>query len=402
MNGFDVHASQGNLERVLARLDEDKTVCAENKKLILGFAKTHLAKGRGKRRVVKCVYTLRTLAQWFKKPFSHATKAQLIELVGELENAEYAHNTKYDFKVILKMFYKWLKGNDDVFPDEIRWLKPRMRAETHKLPEELLTEEEVFSIAGAADNPRDKALILVLYETGCRIGELLSLKMKNVIFDQYGAILRVTGKTGDRRVRIISSAPTLGAWVGVYANAKEPEAPLWPPLSTGYKNAMQPMAYGSVHVLISTLAHKAGIRKRVYPHLFRHSRATFLASKLTEAQMKEYFGWAQASDMAAVYVHLSGRDVDNALLALQGLTKPADKQEERLKVCSCPRCREMNSPIAKFCLRCGTPMQTQLVTRMEEERANGDGLLNRLMEDSEFKDVVYRKIVELGLENRLG
>jgi len=402
MNGFDVHASQSNLERVCLRLEEDGKILPENKKLILAFAKTHLAKGRGKSRVVKCVYTLRTLAQWFKKPFVEATKNDLIELVGEIENAEYAHNTKYDFKVILKMFYKWLKGNDETFPDEIRWLRPRIKSETHKLPEELLTEDEVFALANAADNPRDKAIILVLYETGCRIGELLSLKMKNVIFDQYGAILRVTGKTGDRRVRIISAAPTLAAWVNVYANAKDPEAAPRPPISTGYKYCKQPIAYGSFHVLIKTLANKAGIRKRVYPHLFRHSRATFLASKLTEAQMKEYFGWAQASDMAAVYVHLSGRDVDKALLALQGLAKPEDKQEDRLRACACPRCQEKNSPIAKFCFRCGSPMQVQIMAQIEDERKTGDEVLNKLMENSEFKDFMFKKMVEMGLDKKLG
>ncbi|MFQ5406020.1 MAG: tyrosine-type recombinase/integrase [Candidatus Micrarchaeia archaeon] len=299
------------------------------------------------------------------------------------------------------MFYKWLKGDDETFPPEIAWLKPKLKNNARKLPEELLTQDEVLRIAQAAVNARDKALVLVLYESGCRIGEILSLRIKNVLFDQYGAILRVTGKTGDRRVRIISSAPALSSWVENYSKSKEPEAPLWPSLATNYPQKNQPMEHRSVLVTLKRSTEKAGIKKRVYPHLFRHSRATFLAEKLTEAQMKEYFGWVQSSEMAATYVHLSGRDVDNALLALQGLVKSEDKKEEQFKVCFCPRCKEKNSPSAKFCLRCGTPMKEQIAAQVEDEKKVGDNLLNQLMKNVEFKEFLFKKVVELGLEKTL-
>ncbi|MEM0475417.1 MAG: zinc ribbon domain-containing protein, partial [Candidatus Norongarragalinales archaeon] len=97
----------------------------------------------------------------------------------------------------------------------------------------------------------------------------------------------------------------------------------------------------------------------------------------------------------------SGCDVDNALLALQGLTKPEDKTEEQIKVCFCPRCREKNSPIAKFCLRCGTPMDAQIMAQVEEEKKNGDELMNALMKDAEFKEFLYKKAVALGFEKKL-
>jgi len=48
----------------------------------------------------------------------------------------------------------------------------------------------------SAINPRDKAFISLLYESGCRIGELLNLKIKNVEFDANGAVLIVNVKTG--------------------------------------------------------------------------------------------------------------------------------------------------------------------------------------------------------------
>ncbi len=399
MTSPTVHKSQQNFEAAILRVQTDPEVCAENKPLIISFAKTRLARGTGKLRVVKTIYALRFLSHWLHKPFGAASKDDVIELVGTIENTDYAAATKHDFKVILKIFYRWLKGDDETNPPETKWLKPRLNHHAHKLPEELLTEDEVFRIAEAADHPRNKAMVLVLYETGCRIGELLSLRMKNVIVDQHGAILRMTGKTGDRRVRIISSAPTLAAWVNIYAKRNDPEAPLWPPLSTNYLNKPSKMMdYRSAYAMIKELAQKANVHKRIYPHLFRHSRATFMAGKLTEAQMKEYFGWTQGSIMAATYVHLSGRDVDNALFALQGMSQLENKKEEKFKICLCPRCKEKNSPIAKFCLRCGTPMDIQVTSQIQQEQQNSNQLLNTLMQDAEFKTFLLQKVTALGLD----
>ena len=64
------------------------------------------------------------------------------------------------------------------------------------------------------------------------------------------------------------------------------------------------------------IARKAGIEKKVYPHLFRHSRATQLARYLTEMEMKIFFGWSKNSNMPSVYVHLSGRDIDEKIIQL--------------------------------------------------------------------------------------
>lgn len=59
----------------------------------------------------------------------------------EVERASWSDWTKHDFKVILKKFYKWLRGSE-VYPEEVIWIKAPVR-NNNKLPEELLTEEEI-------------------------------------------------------------------------------------------------------------------------------------------------------------------------------------------------------------------------------------------------------------------
>ncbi|MBI5036999.1 tyrosine-type recombinase/integrase [Candidatus Micrarchaeota archaeon] len=396
-NEESIYSSTLSLDAAFSRLARDERVLPENKLLITKFANAWLAKGFTKVRVAKLVYCMRKLSAWFGRPFEGAAKDDLMALVGTIEATDHAENSKYDFKVVLKMFYKWFKGDDEQMPREVAWLKPRVKTKGHKLPEQLLTEDDVLKMASAANNPRDKALVLVLYESGCRIGELLSLRIKNVLFDQHGAILRVTGKTGDRRVRIISSAPALTSWLDNYEGAKDPEAALWPARSNRSHEIDLCALHKSIYETLKRLARSAGINKKIYPHLFRHSRATFLASKLTEAQMKEYFGWVQGSDMASVYVHLSGRDVDNALLSLQGLATIEEKKEDQMKLCFCQRCKEKNSPASKFCSRCGTPMDERIVEKIKDENKTSDNLLNQLMQNAEFKEFMFKKVMELGL-----
>ncbi len=395
MNKVDIYDFQRRLEQAMDKLRKDN-IGTENIRDISSFSKIKLAKGVSPGRAAKIIHCLRLLAKRLRKPFRQATKDDLIALVGNLERSDYAEHTKYDLKVMLKMFYKWLKGNDESAPPEIAWLKKSKKNLNHKLPEDLLSEDEVLQMVEAAINPRDKTLILVLYETGCRIGELLSLQMKNVNFDQYGAVLRVTGKTGDRRVRIISSAPVLASWLNAHPRANDPDAWLW----FQYKNNKKTdkcLRHGTVYATLKKIAKRAGIQKKVYPHLFRHSRATALANKLTEAQMKEHFGWVQGSEMAATYVHLSGRDVDNAFLKIHGLVQAENAQEEKLKLRICQRCKDHNSPSSKFCTKCGLPLDEQTMAMIENKREKSDNLMNKLMDDEEFKNFMMKRIAELRL-----
>jgi len=188
--------------------------------------------------------------------------------------------------------------------------------------------------------------VLVSYESGARIGELLNMRIKDVTFDDLGAVTMVTGKTGDRRIRLVASAPALAEWINSHPERENQEAFVWP------------IGYRAVDKLFKGLARKAKIKKRITPHLFRHSRATHLATKLTEQQLKQLMGWTMGSKMAQVYVHLSGRDLDNALLELHGL-KAQERKEEKFRVKVCPRCEEKNSPDAMYCKRCAFPIDAE-------------------------------------------
>lgn len=391
-----MYHQQENLDQELGRLS-NSNLSAQAKKQIGGFTRIRLAKGTTRLRVVKCMWCLRLMADWLGKDFDKATQNDLIDLVSSIDLKDYAEYTKYDFKIVLKCFYKWLKGKDEEVPKVIKWLKPKLGNHKHKLPEELLTAEEVERLAAATTNARDRALLLVLYESGCRIGELLYLKLKNVQFDNYGGVLIVNGKTGSRRVRIIASVQVLGRWLQEHPDRNNPDAYLWPARLGHYQPV--PFAYPTLLAMLDRVRQTAGIQKRVYPHLFRHSRATALASKLTEAQMKEHFGWTQGSEMAATYVHLSGRDVDSTLLQMYSLKDKPVEREPALDFRICNRCKERNSPGQEFCGRCGNPLDEKKLIADPNKQSNE--LMNALFANPEVKDFLSKKVVEMGLDKQV-
>ena len=231
---------------------------------------------------------------------------------------------------------------------------------------------------------------------------LLNLKIKNITFDTYGAKITVSGKTGMRRIIIIFSVPYLQDWLNKHSQKDDIESYVFVK-RTNEKTEV--FSYNRVRAILKDLARKANIKKKVNPHNFRHSRATYLANHLTEAQLKSYFGWTQASKMAATYVHLSGRDVDSAVLKVYGIKNNEDEKEEsKLIPIECIRCKQINEPTNRFCKRCGLTLDEKTrseVIQEEMKRNQADDLMEELVKDKDVLKLLINKIKEKGINNKI-
>jgi ribosomal protein L40E len=115
--------------------------------------------------------------------------------------------------------------------------------------------------------------------------------------------------------------------------------------------------------------------------------------------MCEYFGWKQGSRMPAFYVHLSGRDVDNKMLELHGL-KPKDEDGLKLKVKVCARCQFKNSPVSKFCNRCGSALDLRIALETDIRIRTAEEVMETLLKDDEVKAFMAEKIRQLDLAEK--
>ena len=136
-------------------------------------------------------------------------------------NQRYSDETKEDYWNMFRKFSRWLNPELDLNSYKLRIKKKR------KLPADILTEKEILKLVEAASSIRHKSIISLLYESGCRVGELIDLKIKDTDFDDYGAVIVVNGKTGMRRIRIINSVPLLAQYLQEHRFREDPNAPLF-------------------------------------------------------------------------------------------------------------------------------------------------------------------------------
>jgi hypothetical protein len=253
----------------------------------------------------------------------------------------------------------------DETPDEVRWIKlSNGNGNGDTLPKDLLTKDDVEAQVDAAKNPRDRAFIYLLYETGARIGEVIDLTVGDIEDRNHGKKVVIDGKTGARRLPLVESVPYINQWLSNHPNPAK-DAPLWCKIQQGSPDDQLGYRYIREKILKKNME-RAGIDKPSNPHHYRHSRASHLATELKEAQLCEWFGWVQGSDVPARYVHLSGRDIDNAYDQMHGLYEP-DEEEQQPDVVECVRCQELNEPDAAFCMRCGFALDQETAAEVEEQ-----------------------------------
>jgi integrase/recombinase XerD len=308
------------------------------------------------------------------REISECTVDEYIEYINSYtflrkgKQTKYSKYTIYHIESGLKRFLEWV---DPAYGDLVAPKMPKNR----KLPKDMLQQQEVEKIIDACLTNRDRALISFIYESGVRKGELLSIRIENIIFDENGAVVTIPeGKTGPRRIRVVFSASFLRQWLDTHPKKDDKESFLFCSLAAPYGV----LSHTGLRNQLNTLAQRAKIGKSVFPHLFRHSRATHLAKHLTEQEMKVYLGWSPGSSMAAVYVHLSGEDVDPAILKMNGIMID-NMHADSLTVRRCPRCKELNPETSMYCGKCGLPLKEEMRATIEKDSADADMLLMKLI-----------------------
>ncbi len=364
---MDIHDYKKRLERVEEKVRKSN-LSDKNKKIIFNFERRLFIKEFTTARIETYLSVLRVICEKLNKDLDLFEKEDIELFLEWLQRKDLADWTKYSYKMCFKSFLKANGKNDLANLIIIKNVK-------NKIPD-IFTREEVLKMIDNATHPIDRALIAALYETGCRIGELASLQNKDIHFDNYGAIFIVNGKTGMRRVRAIFSAPYLSAWLDVHPNKLNPNAPFWIRMGgNGRTNGLEgtncrQLMYPALTMRIKRIAKRAGIKKRVYNHLFRHTSATEKSGILTDSMMDEYFGWIQGSRMTRIYVHRSGKNLDEALLKAHGLVKDNTPQDKELAPIKCPRCGTINGATGKFCYKCSAALDLVTAVNVDKERAS--------------------------------
>lgn len=328
------------------------------------------------------IFALKVLAEWLKQEaLTQITKEQLLRFSTDLNGKGNKKSTKDMYLLRIKHFLKWLRGEEN---HAFNWIRPP-KNKRDLTDTELITPTEIKKLIETCTNSRDKLIISALYESACRITEFANLKIKDINIDTYGAKIKVTGKTGRRTIRLIDSVPYLTQWLNEHPNKNNIEADLFITFASNYYG--EKIHTTHIGTLLKSSARKANTNKKIYPHLLRHSRISWLAKheNFNERDLRIFAGWSSTSDMPNTYLHYGEEEVDRKLRKIKGINgeeenKKHEEERNALTPKNCPRCKKQNPSDALYC-NCGVILDSKEAMKIDEVREKANSFTDKLMRE---------------------
>jgi integrase len=270
--------------------------------------------------------------------------------------AKHALNGYIQVVSVIKDALNYLKRKE--ISGEIRI--PKRASPDENIREQLIRPEEIERLINGAPTLRDRLLIELFDELGNRRGEMANLRVKDVQFDQYSAVLWLRGKTGTGSRRVYRAVPDLRTYLNDHPFKEQPEYPLLLTIDNS-----KPLSYQQIYIRIRTLS-KRILKRPIHPHQFRHTRATEDAKWFNDREMMKLNRW-RTSKTIETYTHLTMRDVDDKDLVLHGMKAKQEILRPIAETIRCPECHEENAPIAIYCVKCGNTLTKADLTRENEQ-----------------------------------
>lgn len=341
---------------------EPKKLSQKNIDLLEGFYRDKANEGITKPRLLALVDQISTLLELLEKDFDACTVEDIKQLVTVIRNRNYTEHTKHDYLGKLKQLDKWL--NNGEYSEKTKWIKTTLRKKNLKLPSDLLTPEEAKKVYESTITARDRALIHILWETGARVGEIANLQTQDIQFNKNETYANLFGKTGARRVMLLESTRDLKNYLEVRPKTKDHNFVF---VLEGVRNKGRPITHRSAYKVLETATRKAGITKRVYPHLLRHSRASYVAAQgVNEATLCAVFGWEMGSKIVRTYIHLSQQQIQDTLKEKVYGMKRIETQQ--ITSITCQVCGETNPANLDSCKNCYNPLTIQGALKIKQEK----------------------------------
>lgn len=166
---------------------------------------------------------------------------------------------------------------------------------SNKLPV-VLSTYEMQRLFDVCENTKHKVILSLLYATGLRVSELINLKWENL--DRSRKIINIINAKGakDRQVMLPENLiPLLEKYAREYKS------------KTYILNGQFELQYSetSVNAVLKQLAQKAGIRKRIYPHLIRHCAFTHMVEAGVDIGRVQRLAGHSSPKTTEIYLHTS-------------------------------------------------------------------------------------------------
>lgn len=332
MEKIDIHNSQKNYSKALEKLDKEKKISKKNKELIKDFLEAS-AIGRtarrnsrkkevGLRARIKNLYLMKVAAKGVKKDFDTLSMKDIEKFIKDLNENKikkefhnekepyYSGETKTNIKKAFIRLLRWIHNGNKKFHDLTDWIETI----TPKKEIPALSEKDILLMIKSCNTIKQKFLIAFLFNSGARIEEFLNIRIGDLTLIKedpkyYTVSLKEEfSKTKGRTIPLNWKGMTdlIEEWLELHPNKDDLNAPLYP------------STYDGARVIVGRIGKKA-LGKHVYPHLIRHSSATYDANTLNRYQLCYKYGWAFSSPQPDRYI-------DRAKITAKEIAKEYQKE----------------------------------------------------------------------------
>ena len=249
---------------------------------------------------------------------SQLTTRTLDRFVGDLlehggKRGELSKHTAWTYAKAAKRFLAWAKAEGEGVDGEVSLPRlPKRLVDT-------LDRDEIQRLEDAAQTERDALIVRVLADSGVRVGELVRLRVADLVERDRHQFLKVRGK-GDRE-RLVPLTPAFYRRLARYAERQRPRDATSDRLFLSRRRSRltgdyEALTESGVQQFVRDLGERAGLRKRVHPHVFRHSAATHMLRRgMNPLLVAQVLGHTSLAMIQNVYSHLTPIDAHAALVA---------------------------------------------------------------------------------------
>jgi integrase len=335
-----------------------------------------------------------------KKPIQNCATADILLAIKSIrESKTFKPNYKRQLVSAGKAFCIWAsKTNKKIDAAEIESVKLPVVQWKTKTPDDMLTVAEITTVIKSARTARDKALLSMLYDGSNRPVELLRLRWRDIISDEFGYYFVTDAKTRkERHIRLTNqSIPYLDQWRGEHPNPT-PDQYVFCTINAPNKG-IRPLTIDNVQRMIKLLKRNTGIKK-LKASIFRPTKITHDVASGVELPyvMKKNWG-SLRTKMIDVYTNLDAGYMDEVALRSAGMDRIAALKEKkiyRLEPPVCPICHKVNLLGSKYCSDCMYPLTEEAKIKVENTSQQLQALF---VDNPKAQTIFYELLKELKIK----
>ena len=233
------------------------------------------------------------------RPFEQVTTNDIRIYLYETQKRTGISNRTLDGKrLVINTFMDWCWKEGYIPNNPCASIKP---IKFEEKPREPLSNMELEIVRDACENYRDKAMIELFYSTGCRLSEMVNLKISDIDFTSKE--VHLFGKGSKHRTSYLNAKAEY--MLKKYFELERPKDSISDSVFVIFRKPYNGMHKESIYARIKAIQKRSGIERSLFPHLLRHTMATDALNRgMNVAEVKEILGHEKL-DTTMIYAKIS-------------------------------------------------------------------------------------------------